>query len=403
MLKKTIIALLKITIHNWEAMSMKKILYLAILGMLVFAFTGCAKKDTMSYDYDYNQEPMYNQNLAWTPKGIYTISNQILYYISPGGKNTVLCSKPECKHKGKGCEAYIEADNLFVFNHKLCYTVLDEKNHQTTVYTMNDKGKERKKYFTVTFPNDFKKEMEEGNMGSSTVTSSCGNIYIQEINMMTDTISKSRTYCIDLRKPSKSRSIDTKSMGGGGVLRIGKEWVIFGQFNPQTNESSIWGYNIKSKENRVFVNRTNFTFERDWVADVKMKGDTLYWYEYGLGFCKKNIKEEQDPNQKTVVFSLKQDEWLGNGIMGKDYLVLCNMKSPVNPIPDEKQGISFYSYDGKLIQFVPTINQDYQYFMETEDKFYFIDRMETKSADIPAAYIDKSALEEGNGTIIKMK
>ena len=185
--------------------------------------------------------------------------------------------------------------------------------------------------------------------------------------MMTDTISKSRTYCIDLRKPSKSRSIDTKSMGGGGVLRIGKEWVIFGQFNPQTNESSIWGYNIKSKENRVFVNRTNFTFERDWVADVKMKGDTLYWYEYGLGFCKKNIKEEQDPNQKTVVFSLKQDEWLGNGIMGKDYLVLCNMKSPVNPIPDEKQGISFYSYDGKLIQFVPTINQDYQYFMETED------------------------------------
>lgn len=137
---------------------MKKILYLTLVGMLALAFTGCAKKDTTSYDYDYNQEPMYNENLAWTPKGIYTISNHILYYISSRGKKTVLCSKPECAHDGKGCEAYIEADNLFFFNKKLCYTVLDEKNHQTTVYTMNDKGKERKKYFTVTLPDDFKKK-----------------------------------------------------------------------------------------------------------------------------------------------------------------------------------------------------------------------------------------------------
>ena len=382
---------------------MKKILYLAILGMLVLAFTGCAKKDTTSYDYDYNQEPMYNENLAWTPKGIYTIRNHILYYISSNGKKTVLCSKPECSHEGKNCEAYIETDNLFFYNNKLCYTVLDVKNHKTTVYTMNENGKERKKYFSVNFPDDFKKEIQEGEDEFGSSSKICGNLYVQDIDVSTDKKIKQRMYLTNLDVPSKQIYIDTESMGGGGALRIEKEWVICDQLNPQTNESSIWGYNIKSKENRVFVNRTNFTFERDWVADVKMKGDTLYWYEYGLGFCKKNIKEEQDPNHKTLVFSLKQDEWLGNGIIGKDYLVLCNMKSPVNPITDEKQGISFYSYDGKLIQFVPTINQDYQYFMETEDKFYFTDRMETDSVDIPAAYIDKRALEEGKGTIIKMK
>lgn len=137
---------------------MKKLIHAMILRILVFVLVGCEKKETFSYDYDYNQEPMYNEWLAWTPKGLYSVANNILCYTSPEGKLRVLCSKPECKHGGRSCEAYIETDNLFFYHHKLCYSVLDIDHHKTTIYTMNDKGKERKKYFTENFQMILKKK-----------------------------------------------------------------------------------------------------------------------------------------------------------------------------------------------------------------------------------------------------
>lgn len=374
-----------------------------ILGMLVFALIGCEKKETFSYDYDYNQEPVNNDQLAWTPKGLYFTKMNILYYISSEGKMRVLCSKPECKHSGGSCEAYIKTDNLFFYHNKLCYTVLDMDHHKTTIYTMNDKGKERKKYFTVEFPDDFKEERQEGEVAYGSPSKISGNIYVQQIDSTTDKSSKDRTYLTNLDEPSKSIVIDTESMGGGGVLKIEKEWIIFANINPKTHKSTLWGYNIKTKEQRVLVNRTNFTFENDWIAGVKIKGDDLYWYEFGLGFCKKNIKEELDPDKKTIFLALAQDERIGTGVMGKENLILCNMKSQYNAIPEDKEGISFYSYEGKLLQFVSTKNHNYIYYMETEDKFYFIDFMGENSLYFPAAYIEKAGIKEGKAKIIQIK
>ena len=383
--------------------SMKKLIYVMILGMLAFILTGCEKKETLSYDYDYNQEPVFNERLAWTPKGLYSIDNKILYYTSPDGKMRVLCSKPECKHGGGSCEAYIETDNLFFYHNKLCYMVLDMDHHKTTIYTMNDKGKERKKYFTVEFPDDFKEERQEGNEGWGYSSKISGNLYVQEIDSTTDKILKKRTYLTNLDEPSKSIVIDTESMGGGTAYKIGKEWIIFININPKTQKSTLWGYNIKTKEQRVLVNRTNFTFKNAWITGVKIKGDDLYWYEYGLGFCKKNIKEELDPDKKTTFLALAQEEQIGIGDMGKENLILCNMKSQLNPIPEDKEGISFYSYEGKLLQFVSTKNHDYKYYMETEDKFYFIDYASGNSHDFPKAYIEKARIKEGKAKIIQIK
>ena len=187
------------------------------------------------------------------------------------------------------------------------------------------------------------------------------------------------------------------------MLKIEKEWIIFANINPQAHTSTLWGYNIKTKEQRVLVNRTNFTFENDWIAGVKIKGNDLYWYEYGLGFCKKNIKEELDPDKKTIFLALAQDEQIGIGVMGKENLILCNMKSQLNPIPEDKEGISFYSYEGKLLQFVSTKNHDYKYYMETEDKFYFIDYASGNSYPLPVAYIEKAGIKEGKAKIIQIK
>jgi len=384
---------------------MKKIIIAILLFASIIIVSGCGKKDTPKYsDYDYNQEPISTEENAWTPKGIYVVVNTILNYVSPEGKSTILCSKAECEHNDPNCEAYLDSDNIFYYKHRLCYAKIDVYNHKTTIYTMNWKGKERKKYFTIEFPDDFKEERQRGNSNYSFSTIICGSSYILDFRVTTDTKEKRKCYYTNLDDPSKQVEINLDVCGEGTIFRAGKDWLIFVTEDRKTGEAYLSAYNIHSKEMKKVVNRSNFsTGNLGWLTDVKIKGDNLYWYELGVGFCKKNMKKESDPDKKTLLFPLKENEGLGVGKIGKDYLMLCNMKFPgnINPIPKEMEGISFYSYLGELIQFVPTPNKNYQYFMESEDKLYYIDFFSEVYS--PAVYIEKAKIKDGTAKIVQIE
>lgn len=141
----------------------RKICIATALMVLVLVLVGCTKEEKLNYSYDYNKKILISNDKVWTPKGIYYIGSKysVLHYISPNGKNTILCSKPECKHNNFDCEAYISTNELFFYQDKLCYMDIDPDNHKTDIYTMNWKGKERKKFFTVEFPDDFKKQRKK--------------------------------------------------------------------------------------------------------------------------------------------------------------------------------------------------------------------------------------------------
>lgn len=384
---------------------MKKIRIAILLFASIMIVSGCGKKDTPKYSgYDYNQEPISTEKNVWTPKGIYVVVNTILNYISPEGKSTILCSKAECEHNDPNCEAYLDSNNIFYYKHRLCYAKIDVYNHKTTIYTMNWKGKERKKYFTIEFPDDFKEERQRGNSNYSFSTIICGSSYILDFRVTTDTKEKRKCYYTNLDDPSKQVEINLDICGEGTIFRAGKDWLIFVTEDRKTGEAYLSAYNIHSKEMKKVVNRSNFsTGNLGWLTDVRIKGDNLYWYELGVGFCKKNMKKESDPDKKTLLFSLKENERLGVGKIGKDYLMLCNMKFPgnINPIPKEMEGISFYSYLGELIQFVPTPNKNYQYFMESEDKLYYIDFFSEVYS--PVVYIEKAKIKDGTAKIVQIE
>ena len=375
----------------------KKISILIMLAMATLTVVACGKKeDKMSYDY--NQEPLANENIAWTPNGLYTMDlNGYISCVSPEGKRIALDSMPEMADELDSMDIGNKMDNLFYYKGKLSYAVVDTEHHRTTIYSMTDNLDSRQAEFAVVFPDKLNGTKLDKNPSLGYCSKIDGNIYVQEFSVTTDTSSTSKTYLTKLDEPSKPVEIDTESLGG--VFRVGPQWVIFAKQDKNIS-GSLSGYNIKTKEQKLLVNRTNFITGDNWIADVKVKNDELYWYEYGTGFCKKEIKENTNPDKKTVICPLKEDEWLGNGMIGKDYLILCNMNSSKYPVPENKEGISFYSYDGKLVQFVSTKKQNYQYLIETEDKIFFSDS--TKSMYMPAVYIEKASIKDGTAKIIKI-
>lgn len=376
---------------------------LTIVAILVLALTGCTKEEKLSYDYDYNQESGSYNSSVWTPKGTYSVAYSILHYTSPNGKTTILCSKPECKHNDINCEAYIETPNLIFYKDKLCYAVVDPDKHKTDIYTMNWKGKERKKYFTIEFPDDFKKERIKGNVDFSGSSKIKGNTYVEEVSMSgAGESTKSKVYLTNLDEPTKPISLNTEVIGNAGLHKIEKKWLLFAGLNPsEPDKMTLIGYNRITQEQRVLVNAPYDIHLHMGIGDVKIKGDVLYWHEYKSGFFKKNIKKEQNPDKKTKFLQFEEGEQKGMGYFGKDYLIYCNTNMPKNPIPEEKEGISFYSYEGELIEFIPTKNQGYIYYMETEDKYYFINPME--SLFLPAAYIEKASIKDGTSEIIQVE
>lgn len=379
----------------------KKISTLGILAMMVLTLGGCGTKDKTSDDYDYNQERLAYGGVALTPNGLYTIdSSDYITCISPKGERLNLGTEVG-QEAGDNNEKYpTDIHELFYYNDKLLYSVIDLEHHRTYFYSMSDNLDVRKAEFEVVFPNFLE---EEGLSAGTSVSSNSrisGNIYVEEFSMMKGKTTIEKIYVTNLDEPTKTVEVNLDAVGGGSVFRAGTEWILITQWEAGVKETML-GYNVKTKEIKIFANRTNFLAGEYWLSDAKVRGDEVYWYEYGTGFCKKNIKENTNPNKKTVVLPLKEGEWMGNGTISRNYFILCNMKYPKNPILEEKEGISFYNLKGELKQFIATKGEFYRYFMETKDKIYFSN--EGMLGNKPTVFIEKASLKKGSAKLIKIE
>ena len=84
----------------------KKMSTVVILAIIVLTIAGCGKENKTSYDY--NQEPVFSECVAWTPKGLYTMGfDGHISCISEKGEKIQLGSS---KAGGKTDE-YVDAPN----------------------------------------------------------------------------------------------------------------------------------------------------------------------------------------------------------------------------------------------------------------------------------------------------
>ena len=371
----------------------KAIVYILLISSLTVLCACGTKEPKEKSSYDYNKDLLYSGIMAWTPEGIYYRDGDFLRLVSHDGKRVDLCSKPECNHQNTDCEAYLDADQIFYFNNRLCYSKTDDSMFKVDFYQMNWKGQERYKFASVDFSKDFEKEQQMTDFNSSISWKITGKDYLQAYEHGDNLSYKEKVYWTNLNHPENVKELKIEANKNGTLWKIEGDWILFISLN-EDRTFQIWGYNNKTDEQRVLVSRSSNKDDNYGAIGIKLIGDELYWHEKGFGFYRKNIKTDIGSDRKTLVFPIEENALNGYGVIVKDYMIICNMF-------EGDKGIFFYSYDGKLLQSIPVKDKNYQYAMETEDKVFFVD---VSSGSItPAAYVDKAKINEGKAKIVLIK
>ncbi len=146
---------------------MKKRIYLIVISIILLTFAGCnsyqvdndniiESESNPFPDYKYNQEaaqsPYGQSSMAISETGYYYIIDDILYFYNINSDiNMPLCSKSNCKHKDKECDAYVNSINaytadfscncmegkLFYYNnHLYCIEITSDRDYY--LYQYND-------------------------------------------------------------------------------------------------------------------------------------------------------------------------------------------------------------------------------------------------------------------------
>ena len=113
----------------------KKISTLLILVLTAGCLASCSKPSIIDSKISINQKPeqyysSFKQNEAGvakfleTPYGMYNLgSDKYIYYSEKGNMKYVkLCSKPNCNHKSKDCNAYTDSYQIGYYKDKIYYT-----------------------------------------------------------------------------------------------------------------------------------------------------------------------------------------------------------------------------------------------------------------------------------------
>lgn len=361
---------------------------MCMITIIVLALAGCGTKETVTTN-EYNQyQPLFGISKAETPQGLYLVTeNHQLHQYTENGEHAKLNTIEDC-------------ETLFYYKDKLSYSLLDDSILETNIHTLDANGKEQGESLTVDLSDDLSEDVRKGKYTDASKI--VENIYLRGFwEETTDDGTNYVAYITDLDDSSSSEEIKLKALGErtAHVTKITGDWVVIVSIDLDSYKANMVGYNTKTKQQKELVSRTNFEYKQDWISDLQIKGEELYWYEYGTGLCKKNIQNSTDVNEKTVVIPSK--EWVSNGFFSSDYVILCQPDFPGNNIPEDEIGISFYSYDGGLVQFFSTPKQNYVYCMETKGKIYLTNQgQNSEDKALPTAYLEKEGIEQISESIV---
>ena len=99
----------------------KRLLVALLAALLTLSLAGCGNENgldipanqTSSRDFQKNMHQskyLSITDMCETDTGVYFNYNGYLYYLSKKDKRaTILCAKPDCQHKGKDCNAWINS------------------------------------------------------------------------------------------------------------------------------------------------------------------------------------------------------------------------------------------------------------------------------------------------------
>jgi hypothetical protein len=150
-------------------MKIRKQIYVLLLAILM-CLTGCSigkKQNSEKKDYEYsdyelnNEEPQFYMNeSAATESGYYYIASspvnsksaKFLYYFDMVNKNSIpLCTKANCEHNDKNCDAYISdkylCNAIWYYNQRLY--MIERTADKDTLVSYDKMGRDKKDVTTL--------------------------------------------------------------------------------------------------------------------------------------------------------------------------------------------------------------------------------------------------------------
>ena len=346
--------------------------------ILIVSMTGCDAKKSDFYnpplssyidgdtttleDFQKNMHQskyFYITDMCETDAGVYFNYNGYLYYLNKKDKRaTILCAKPDCQHKGKDCNAWINSWGMWRCEDKLyCITFANGGNGGKFVTSMANDGTERRDVQELSF-----------NPGGSRSSYDRPVFYGGDVYYVYNDV----LYRVPLggdKEDAKALWGEDAGNGGGGPLMItGNElhltlWAdgeyIYVMANIEqcggTYKDTLFAYSIKDKQIRQVWAVPDEAEAGKWdttgvsVSAWYVLDGTIYFYLAGNGFWRSSLNSGE-----TVLLAGTGDTAeYGTALFSDDYMCL------LNDLPGEHNenegGDTFYIYglDGTLQKELP--------------------------------------------------
>ena len=319
-----------------------------LLALLMLFSVSCSSSQSAStaqvqpgFETDF-QKNFHNGNFGniacESDDGYYILNNFFLYYIDKASmQSTIACGKPDCKHSDETCNAFVDANDIAYYDHKIYYL---ESIHNN-VYSMDLDGTNRKKLFAY------------NNNNSSSFIMHRGYIYYIEDSVL---------YAVPLSDTSSKVKIhEFTDIGDDYYFML---WAdgdnIYVCTDNKDYVQEFFSYNLSNEEVKLVWSAD--MIDQDWVAKgIGVNGwyisnNVLYYYLCGNGIWKYDLVSQ------TYTRISKEGDNFSSGYASFDekYIYINTADSPLIVAPKDPADyqILTYDYQGQLVDTV-NIGADY--------------------------------------------
>lgn len=355
---------------------------LPVIILLILSMQGCGKTAiTSGFTSDLSVNQSSKGFLVETENGYYFSDGKYFYYSDRGNIDfQKLCSKLQCSHEDKNCNAWsFGANKVHFFNGRLIFSYLEEHGGKQELVVASKKadGSETKTLSRIEMPSIM--TFTDGYMHR--------NWYAYNIVVYDEEQEKEVTtlYLLDLNYPNKSPEVILRDVVADNVQNASiylDSWV--GEIMYFNYNGEKYRYNTENREYIVLPSDPYGT-KGEYYTEKN-----IYKMDIENNLYKINVKT----NTKTYL--TKDDEVFGPFFSDGTYLYRLNYSYGNTMVAEDENGIYIYDMDGKRITFVkyslPTDNR--VYFVSTSDRV-FVFRLDDLWNIVSYSYFEKSNIESG--------
>lgn len=364
---------------------MKRILISSILLCLLLILAGCGSRETSGAPTGASSSGWRSQNCPGsyfleTDQACYNLESEMIYFAPAGSKSfSLLCSRPDCTHNNKDCNAY-GGEALGYYNGKLYSVALTDEGFQ--LVSMDLDGSNHTTVCNLLLP-----QYPNGQRGGSYVFYFCdGYIYYAIHPGFPDyPMHLVRTNLITGETEEPWKDSVTPDMNGGRSCQFsGGCWYM--GMDTASSDGEIQSMIVRADPETGTIEKI-LDNPDGIVMGWWVEGSTVFYFETGRGLCELDWRTGENTCQV---------EFTGDAIYRGIYdtVFIYAHPSTANTAP---RTMYIYSRDYQLLDSI-ALTDELFYVTATKDTIFF--GTPAENGYHISSYINKSDIGSGNLELI---